>query len=174
MMAPGISLAIITAIAISPTIAQKAPEDIGSIAPVSPRLTRVALSPRTHPISLRPIIARNMPIPAPVAIFRSVGMALIIAVLQPTCGRDRMRNRTPSTSTAASAICQLTAVANHGAATVNAKYAFRPIPGANAKGSFAHSPMTMHPTNAATAVANRASSNGIPVTDSIDGFTSRM
>ena len=84
MIAPGKFLAINTAIVIRPIIAQNAPEAIGSIAPVSPRLTRVALSPWTHPISLSPMIARNMPIPAPVAIFRSVGMELIIAVLTPT------------------------------------------------------------------------------------------
>ena len=84
MIAPGKFLAINTAIVIRPIIAQNAPEANGSIAPVSPRLTRVALSPWTHPISLRPMIARNMPIPAPVAIFRSVGMELIIAVLTPT------------------------------------------------------------------------------------------
>ena len=66
-----------------------------------------------------------------------------------------------------------TAIA-HGAATVNAKNAFRPIPGASAKGSFAHSPIAIHPMKAAIEVANRASSNGMPVAASIDGFTSRM
>ena len=66
-----------------------------------------------------------------------------------------------------------TAIA-HGAATVNAKNAFRPIPGASAKGSFAHSPIAIHPMKAAMEVANRASSNGMPVAASIDGFTSRM
>ena len=40
--------------------------------------------PSTRPVSSKPIIARNIPIPAPVAIFKSVGIALIILVLQPT------------------------------------------------------------------------------------------
>ena len=57
---------------------------------------------------------------------------------------------------------------------MNAKKAFRPIPGASANGKFAQNAMAIHPMNAATAVANRASSNGMPVADSIDGFTSRM
>ena len=84
-----------------------------------------------------------------------------------------MRNITPCTRIAASAISQGTAIAQ-GAATVNAKYAFRPIPGARAKGSLAQNAMTIQPTNAARAVANRASLNGMPVADSIDGFTRRM
>ena len=66
-----------------------------------------------------------------------------------------------------------TAIA-HGAATVNAKKAFRPIPGARANGNFAQNAIAIHPMKAATAVANRASLNGMPVCASIDGFTRRM
>ena len=120
MIAKGSLRAIMTAIAISPIMAQNAPDDAGSIAPVSPRLTSVALSPCTQPISLRPMMARNMPIPAPVAIFRSVGMALIIAVLTPTWGSESIKKMTPCTRIAASAISHGTAIAQ-GAATVNAK-----------------------------------------------------
>ena len=82
-------------------------------------------------------------------------------------------NITPSTSTAARATSHGTAIAQ-GAATVNAKYAFNPIPGAIAKGNLAQKAIAIQPTNAAIAVANKASSNGIPVTDSIDGLTNRM
>ena len=78
---------------------------------------------------------------------------------------------TPSTSTAANATCQEMPIP---ITTANTKYAFNPIPGANAYGLFAHRPITVHPTNAAMAVANNASSNGIPLTASIAGFTSRM
>ena len=48
------------------------------------------------------------------------------------------------------------------------------MPGARANGKFAHRPMTTHPTKAAIAVANSASSKGIPATDNIAGFTSSM
>ena len=68
---------------------------------------------------------------------------------------------------------QGTAIAQ-GAATVNAKKAFRPIPGARAKGNFAQSPIAIHPMNLAIDVANSASLNGMPVAANIDGFTSRM
>ena len=64
-----------------------------------------------QPISLKPMIARNIPIPAPVAIFKSVGIALIIAVLQPTCGSDIIMKRIPSTNTAANATSQATPIA---------------------------------------------------------------
>ena len=141
-------------------------------------LTSVAGSSMIQPISLRPMIARNMPIPAPVAIFRSVGMELIICDLHPPItgiwGIDIARNRSPSTKTAASAT-------SHGMpiprTTANVKYAFSPIPGARAKGRFAQSPMTMQPTNAATAVANSASPKGMPVAPkllSMEGLTTRM
>ena len=94
MIAPFIPLAIITAMDIRPIMAQNSPDSCVKLA-VSPRVTSVALSWAIQPISRRPMIARNIPIPAPVAIFRSVGIALIIAVLTPTCGSDRNRNITP-------------------------------------------------------------------------------
>ena len=170
MIAPLIPLAIITAIAISATKLIKAPWSYEKDSVVA-KLTRVAPSSWIHPISLRPIIARNIPIPAPVAIFRSLGIALIILVLQPTCGREIIMKITPSTRTAANATSHAIPIP---ITTVNTKYAFNPMPGANAKGLFAHNPITVQPTNAAIAVANSASSKGIPATDSIAGFTNRM
>ena len=84
------------------------------------------------------MIARNMPIPAPVAIFKSVGIELIINVLQPPitgiCGIDIARNSMPSTNTAARATCQDIPMPR---TTANVKYAFNPIPGARANGKFA-------------------------------------
>jgi len=77
----------------------------------------------------------------------------------------------PSTKTAARATCQAMPIAP---TTVKVKYAFRPIPGAKAKGRFAHSPITVHPTKAAIAVANKASSNPIPVPESIAGLTNKI
>ncbi len=119
------------------------------------------------------MIARNMPIPAPVAIFRSVGIELIMVVLKPPitgiCGIDIAKNSIPSTNTAARAPMPRT--------TANVKYAFSPIPGASANGRFAYRPMIVHPTKAATAVANNASSNGMPVAPkllSIEGLTTKM
>ena len=82
-----------------------------------------------------------------------------------------MRNIIPSTNTAARASCHDAPIVN---TTPNTKKAFKPIPGARAKGKFAHSPMTIHPMNAAIAVANKASSNGIPANESIAGFTTKM
>ena len=116
-------------------------------------------------------MAKNIPIPDPVAIFRSLGMALIILVLQPICGREIIRKIIPSMNTAARATSQGMPIAS---TTENTKYAFKPIPGANAYGLLAHNPITTQPTKAAIAVANNASSNGIPATASIDGFTTNM
>ena len=80
---------------------------------------------------------------------------------------------TPSTKTAASAISHSIPIPQL-AVTVNAKYAFSPMPGAKAKGRLAHRPIITHPTNAAIAVANNASLKGIPETESISGLTNKM
>ena len=80
---------------------------------------------------------------------------------------------TPSTRTAASAISHSIPIPQL-AVTVNAKYAFSPMPGAKAKGRLAHRPIITHPTNAAIAVANNASLKGIPETESISGLTNKM
>ena len=101
------------------------------------------------------MIAKNIPIPAPVAIFKSFGIALIILVLQPTCGREIIKNINPSTKTAANAISHAMPIPS---TTENTKYAFKPMPGARAKGKLAQRPITTQPTNAAIAVANSASS----------------
>ena len=135
----------------------------------------MAASSRIHPISRRPMIARNMPIPAPVAIFRSVGIELIIIDLQPPitgiAGNDIARNSMPSTNTAARATCQDMPIPR---TTANVKYAFSPIPGASANGRFAYNPITTQPTKAAIAVANSASSKGIPAMESMAGLTNRI
>ena len=98
-------------------------------------------------------------------------MALIILVLQPICGREIIRKIIPSMNTAAKATSHAIPIP---ITTENTKYAFRPIPGANAYGLLAHNPITTQPTKAAIAVANNASSNGIPPTANIAGFTSKM
>ena len=170
IIAPFIPLAIIAAIAKRAIIPIRAPW-LRSNASVVAKFTRVAPSSCIQPISLSPIMARNAPIPAPVAIFRSLGIALIILVLQPTCGIEMTRKIIPSMKTAARATCQSIPMPS---TTAKVKYALSPIPGASANGRFAHRPITTQPTNAAIAVANNASSKGIPATDSIAGFTRRM
>ena len=125
-----------------------------------------------------PMIVRNNPIPAIVAIFKSLGIAFIIAERAPV--NDNPKNIRPSTKTAASAMSQGTPIPKH---TPYKKYALSPIPGASAKGRFAQSPIIIHATNEATAVATSASLNEIPVSKSIKvmsapdiilGFTMRM
>jgi hypothetical protein len=85
----------------------------------------------------------------------------------------------PSTNTAASAVC-------HGIpsaiTTVNAKYAFNPIPGASPNGRFAYSAITMEPTAAARIVVMASIWNTWPseypsmeiAADRIAGFTTMM
>ena len=67
--------------------------------------------------------------------------------------------------------------------TPNVKYAFSPIPGAKAKGKFAHNPITVQPIKAATAVAKSMSAKACsfpawvpsPIPNvSIAGLTSRI
>ena len=69
-MDPGIFFAIIAAIATIPTSAQSSPEVCVQEA-VSSNPTNVTPLFTIIPVSSRPMIAKNIPIPAPVAIFKS-------------------------------------------------------------------------------------------------------
>ena len=76
-----------------------------------------------------PINAINRPMPALTPFFNVVGMALKIA--SRTLVRERIIKIIPSKSTAIRATFQEYPIFPH---TVNAKYAFSPIPGASANG----------------------------------------
>ncbi len=176
-MAPFCLRAINIAVSNRPIKAHNSP-DICVHPEVALKSTSVAGLSTTHPASSMPIIARNRPMPAIVAIFKSLGMAFIIAARAPVLASPK--NSNPSTNTAARATSQGIPIPRH---TPYKKYAFSPIPGARANGRFAQRPIIKHATHAATAVANRASLNGIPVSKSINvmsepdiifGFTIRM
>ena len=75
---------------------------------------------------------------------------------------------TPSISTAVNANCQLYPIVN---TTVKAKNAFKPIPGANAKGSLAQKAMSKVATIEASAVVVNKAAWSMPVADKILGLT---
>ena len=93
----------------------------------SPKATKVAGSATTISELEKPIKAINNPIPALIAAFRDIGILLISKVLKLVA--LRMINKIPSKNTNANAPCQPTTDA-----TENAKNAFKPMPGASAKG----------------------------------------
>ncbi len=75
------------------------------------------------PAFLNPINAIKKPIPAPTAIFKFLGIALITFLLNPV--REMTKNSTPETSTAAKASCQ---EKPNVPTAVKVKKAFTPIP----------------------------------------------
>jgi hypothetical protein len=107
----------------------------GSLA-TPPRVRSVAGSSTTTFIAWRPMIVRNRPIPLPTASFTGSGNTRMIYSRAPTAvSRTKI---TPSTTTAASAVCHGTPRAP---TTVNAKKALSPSPGACANGRLAYSAM---------------------------------
>ena len=77
----------------------------------------------------------------------------------------------PSAKTAAKAVCQLYPIPN---TRVKAKKAFRPIPGACAKGNLARKANNKVPIAEARAVAVKTAPLSIPVALRISGFTARI
>ena len=88
------------------------------------------------------------PIPAPIASFKSFGIALIMSFLSPV--KLTIKNKTPETSTAASASCQ---EKSRPKTMVYVKNALIPIPDANAIGTFPKNPIKIVAKPAASAVA---------------------
>ena len=82
IIAPFCSLAINAPIAMSPIKAQNWPVSCVQ-EPASVKSIRVAGLSTIHPAFCMPIMVRKRPIPAIVAILRSFGIALIIAVRAP-------------------------------------------------------------------------------------------
>ena len=71
--------------------------------PKLPKATNVAGSETTNPAFFKPMKAIKNPIPAPMANFKSLGIAFIISFLRPV--KLTIKNKTPDTKTAASASC---------------------------------------------------------------------
>ena len=107
----------------------------------------------------------NKPIPAPMAFFNDIGMAFTIASRKFV--NVNTINNIPSIKTAVKANCQLFPIAIH---TVKAKKAFNPIPGAKAKGNFAHKAITNVATTEDRAVAVNTAPLSIPACPRISGF----
>lgn len=137
--------------------------------PMLPRVIMVASLFTIRPAFCIPIKAINKPIPAEMACFRFMGMALTIS--SRTLKAVRSKKMMPSRNTAVSANCQLCPMAN---TTVKAKKAFKPIPGARAKGNLAQSAITRVATTAESAVAVNTAFLSMPVTNKISGLTARM
>ena len=137
----------------------------------SPNPTSVAGLSTTTPAFLRPIIARNKPIPAPTPSFIDLGILLIMylragVTLNPI-------NTIPATNTAANACWNVYPIPK---ITPKVKNAFSPIPGASATGQLAHRPIISVPITAAMIVAVKTAPNPIPVpsVERIAGLTTVM
>ena len=76
-----------------------------------------------------PMNAMNSPMPQPIAVLRLAGIASTIRCRTPPI--DSPRKSTPSQNTRPSAACHGNPPLRH---IVNAKNAFRPMPGASASG----------------------------------------
>ncbi len=118
--------------------------------------------------------------PAPIEYLRFLGIELATDSL--TLVMLNAMNTRPSTKTAARAICQgstpvtcfLERIPAMKGTTVKAKYPFSPMPGARANGIFAYSAIMSVARPALAAVATTNASLGIPVAESIAGFTKSM
>ena len=122
------------------------------------------------PAFCRPMKAMNRPMPAPIACFRVSGIAFRIH--ERTLVSVRIMNMIPSRKTAVSANCHVLPMVRQ---TVNTKKAFRPIPGASAKGFLARKAITRVPMRAASAVAVKTEPRGIPSSAlKMFGLTARM
>src|SRR5574344_541549 len=132
-----------TPVMIRPIIASIGAPDV-----ISPRLTRVASFFTMTPAFCKPMNAMKRPIPAPIAFLRLAGIALTIASRRLVS--VSITNIRPSIRIAVRANCQEWPRPQH---PVNTKNALSPIPGARAKGSFAHNDIIRVPVMAASAVA---------------------
>ena len=136
----------------------------------SPRATSVESLFTIRPAFCRPMKAMNRPIPAPMACLSESGIALRIQVR--TFVSVRTTKMRPSIRTAVRANCQEWPIVRQ---TVNTKKAFRPMPGASAKGFFAQKAITSVAMMAARAVAVKTLPAGIPGRAlKMFGLTARM
>lgn len=123
----------------------------------SPSATNVDELATTIPAFFKPIKAINKPIPELTANFKFVGIALITNSLNPVA--DIIKNIIPDANTPDNAVCHGISIPMQ---TLYVKKAFNPTPGANAIGNLANIPIINVPTAAATAVATKTLSFGIP------------
>ena len=102
------------------------------------------------PLLLRPINPINSPIPAPIEIRKLDG---ILSNIQRRRGVTLItKKRTPAIKTALRATCQLYPISP---TTVYVKKALRPMPGANATGQLARTPIAKQATAAAKHVPTK-------------------
>ena len=123
----------------------------------------------TIPEPCNPINAINSPIPAVTAYFMFLGIAFTTA--SRTLNNDKRIKMIPSTNTAVKAISQGILFCP---TTVNAKYAFSPIPDANANGKLAKTPIKIVDKPAAKQVAVTKAPASIPAALKILGFTAMI
>ncbi len=147
-----------------PPIARRGPDSRKS-----PRPTSVAGLSTTTPALFNPIRARNMPIPAAIALRNECGMPSTSQRRIPVTVRNR--KIMPEMKTAPSACCHEKPIAP---TTVKAKKALRPMPGAMPIGQLATSAMTIEPNAAARHVATKTALRSMPVVDRISGLTKIM
>ena len=113
--------------------------------------------------------AINRPIPAEMALLRKAGMEEMILLRRGLTAITR--NRIPLSSTMARASCQVYPMPKH---TVKVKKAFRPMPGACAKGALASRAVRRQPMAALMQVASMTPLKFMPVCESRPGLTKIM
>src|SRR5690625_3980597 len=111
----------------------------------------------------------NSPIPAGMAIRNESGMASTIFFLRTS--QVSSKNKTPDKNTTPRAVCQ---VIPSPMTSEYAKKAFRPMPGASARGTFAQNAKRKVPKAAEIAVAVITAPKSRPVSDRIIELTKRM
>ncbi len=131
--------------------------------------TKVEELPTIIPAPFKPTNARKKPMPAPIANFRSKGMALRMASLKP----DMVINKKSmlETNTAARAVSQVLPIL---IIMVYMNTGIIPMPGARPTGYFEISPVMIQEIPEATAVAKNTPVAGIPPWESNAGFTPKI
>ena len=162
--AAGTFLRYNTKVSMMPIIAKSAGAD-----EIFPIPTNVEELPIIIPAPFKPTNARKKPIPAPIANFRSRGIALRIASLKP----DMVINIKSmlETNTAASAVSHVLPIL---IMIVYVNTGIIPMPGARPTGYFEISPIIMQEIPEARAVAKNTPVAGIPPSDSNAGFTPKI
>ena len=121
------------------------------------------------PELLSAISAKNAPIPAAMANFKVLGMALMI--ISRTLNKLNNKKMMPLKNTAPSAVCHSWPMPR---TTPYVKNAFKPMPGASAIGRFAQRPIMKQPIAAAKQVATKTAPLSMPASASIAGLTNMM
>lgn len=163
-MPPGTFIAKSTTVKMIPATARRTMGLVKSL-----RVTKVASLSTIMPALFKPIKAMKRPIPLGIAFFKFDGMDFNIASL--TLKKEKIINKIPSKNTAVKATSTLYFIV---ITTVKVKKALSPMPGANAIGRFAKTPMSKLATAADTAVAVKTAPLSSPAIPNSSGFTARM